>query len=71
LSEASQVVRILGILAAAVVVPADPVEEDDTVPVEVPWHLGAGEDVDARLGVGLLAPVAGRDVNISPGAIIH
>jgi hypothetical protein len=65
LSEASQVVRILGILAAAVVVPANLVEEDGTVPVEVPWHLGAGEDVDARLGVGLLAPVAGREGRVA------
>lgn len=42
------------------VIPADSVEEDDTVPVKVPWHLGAAEDVNARFGVGLLAPVAGR-----------
>ena len=47
------------------VVPADPVEEDDTVPVKVPWHHGAGEDVDARLGVGLLAPVAGREGRVA------
>ena len=48
----------------AVVIPADPVEED-TVPVKVPWHLGAAEDVDARLGVGRLAPVTGRERRVA------
>jgi hypothetical protein len=47
------------VLAVAVVIPPDPVEEDDTVPVKVPWHLGAAEDVTPVSASGSLHQLQG------------
>ena len=46
-------------------VPADAVEEDDEVAVELWRHVVAGEDVGPSLGIVLTAPAAGGERGIA------